>query len=84
MEVRNEKEGPPLVHGQGNDYGVWYACRQNVCQTRMGRIAIFCGGSMFLSHKECSSIKNPFANILSSGTPDAWAQHGLSMADGKR
>ena len=53
-------------HGEDNDHGLWPQSEPSknnlericgVCQTGVGRNAVFCGGCLSWIHKKCSGIK---------------------------
>ena len=64
MESRDREERPSSEHGEDKDHGLWPQSGPSekicgVCQTGVGRNAIFCGGCLSWIHKKCSGIKGP-------------------------
>ena len=65
-------------HGEDKDHGLWPQSEpseknleriRGVCQTGVGRNAVFCGGCLSWIHKKCSGIKFSCAGCLGKARP---------------
>ena len=65
-------------HGEDKDHGLWPQSEpseknleriRGVCQTGVGRNAVFCGGCLSWIHKKCRGIKFSCAGCLGKARP---------------